>query len=57
MKELDGESSAGAGGRNCERGDGPEEEAGIGGKLALTLFPFLLILLFLLLESWLRGRS
>jgi len=34
-----------------------EEDSGIVGKLALTLFPFLLILLFLLIEWWIRGRS
>ena len=57
MKELDGGSSAGVLGRDSERDGGPEEGAGIGAKLALTLFPFLLILLSLLLEWWLRGRS
>lgn len=41
-----------------ERGPGKEEEeSGIWAKLFLTLFPFLLVLLFLLLEWWLRGRS
>jgi len=34
-----------------------EEDSGIVGKLVLTLFPFVLVLLFLLIEWWIRGRS
>jgi len=30
--------------------------AGGGAKLVLTLFPFAVLLVFLLLEGWLRGR-
>jgi hypothetical protein len=38
-------------------GEEPEEPAGIPAKLALTLFPFVVVLLFLILEWWIRGRS
>lgn len=57
MRESDGESPSGAGGRHPAEGDDLEEQAGIRAKLLLTLFPFLLVLLFLLLDWWLRGRS
>jgi hypothetical protein len=33
-----------------------ETEAGTGGKLILTLFPFALVLLFLLVDMLIRGR-
>jgi hypothetical protein len=36
--------------------DPEETEAGIGGKLILTLFPFVLVLLFLLVDWLIRGR-
>lgn len=32
-------------------------EIGFWGKVVLTSFPFLLVLLFLILEWWIRGRS
>jgi len=40
-------------------GPGQEEEvpAGLRVKLVLTVFPFLLVLLFLVVEWWIRGRS
>jgi len=57
MRESDGGSPSGAGGRHPAEGDDHEGEAGIPGKLLLTLFPFLLVLLLLLLDWWLRGRS
>ena len=39
-------------------GEGQEEgEASVRGKLVLTLFPFLLVFFFLLLDWWFRGRS
>jgi len=43
-------NGSGAGGQE----DG---EASLRGKLVLTLFPFLLVFLFLLLDWWFRGRS
>ena len=39
---------------------GPDPEdvpASLGGKLLLTIFPFVVALLFFLVEWWLRGRS
>lgn len=33
------------------------EAMGLWGKLILTAFPFLLVLLFLILEWWVRRRS
>ncbi len=30
---------------------------GIGGRLILTVFPFMVLILLLLLEWWIRGRS
>ncbi len=54
--------------KDAQDGDGftpfaendPEDsdgEVAFWGKLILTAFPFLLVLLFLLLEWWVRGRS
>ena len=58
MKEPDNDGTGETPGGLQEGGPGnEEEEAGIWAKLFLTLFPFLLVLLFLLLEWWLRGRS
>jgi hypothetical protein len=58
MKDSDAESPGGARGRRDEGEDGLKEEAAsFRAKLVLTLFPFVLILLFLLFEWWLRGRS
>ena len=57
MKVADGESPEGTGAQRQNRGEDVEEAAGIPAKLLLTLFPFLLVLVFLLLEWWLRGRS
>jgi hypothetical protein len=39
-----------------ERHDPDEKGAPFWGKLLLTLFPFLVVLLFLLMEWWIRGR-
>jgi hypothetical protein len=58
MREPDIDPLGEPPGELLEGGPGnEEEEAGIWAKLFLTLFPFLLVLLFLLLEWWLRGRS
>ena len=41
-----------------EQNPEPEEtEAGVGAKLILTVFPFALVVLFLLVDWWIRGRS
>jgi len=41
-----------------DQSQGPEEQdASFGMKLVLTLFPFVLVFVFLLAEWWIRGRS
>lgn len=46
-------------GRSAESSGHTTKQDGVGflEKLVLTAFPFLLVLLFLILEWWLRGRS
>jgi hypothetical protein len=39
-----------------QKPDPEETEAGSGAKLILTLFPFALVFLFLLVDWWIRGR-
>ena len=43
-------------GPNREAGGPEDTEAGFWGKIVLTLFPFLLVILFLVLEWWVRSR-
>lgn len=45
-----------AGGPHPEAGGPEDTEAGFWGKIVLTLFPFLLVILFLVLEWWVRSR-
>jgi len=58
MKASDAESPGGPRSRGNEGEDDVEEgAASFRARLILTLFPFVLILLFLFFEWWLRGQS